>query len=504
MSGGEILSAVHPTEIRTSISPSSAVELNTTCELANYATEAGSAQPPLEPGKVRLYGFEYSPYVQRVHMVLITKNIPHDVKNIDLKNKPDWFLKLNPAGKVPVLDTGDKVLTESLEIVVFLDKNYPGTSLRNTDPEKSAKDREIVEKFEGLRTEFHEAIKNKDYQSPVTIACLSLFQSELEKRGTTFLADKSVTGPRIEPWTQAQKSDNLPLDHQVTNYSSRVELEEVNPHLSGGRVENHLRKTTPIHPTEIRTSISPSSAVEQVYTTSALANYATETGSAQPPLEPGKVRLYGFGFSPYVQRVHMVLIAKNIPHDVKSIDLKNKPDWFLKLNPAGKVPVLDTGDKVLTESLDIIVYLDQNYPGTSLRSTDPEKSAKDKEIVKKFEEYAKEFRQFFTDKDFKPSEGTRAFFSLFQSELEKRGTTFLGGDSPGLVDYIIWPWFERMKVARELHGKGDVEIPEDKKTKAAKIEAWKNNMEQQKAVKETMHTLEEHLKFAKIRLQNQK
>nr|CAD7202274.1 unnamed protein product [Timema douglasi] len=33
--------AVHPTEIRTSISPSSAVELNTTSELANYATEAG-------------------------------------------------------------------------------------------------------------------------------------------------------------------------------------------------------------------------------------------------------------------------------------------------------------------------------------------------------------------------------------------------------------------------------------------------------------------------------
>ncbi|CAG2054662.1 unnamed protein product, partial [Timema podura] len=36
---------VHPTEIRTSISPSSAVELNTTSALANYATEAGSFLP---------------------------------------------------------------------------------------------------------------------------------------------------------------------------------------------------------------------------------------------------------------------------------------------------------------------------------------------------------------------------------------------------------------------------------------------------------------------------
>nr|CAD7602582.1 unnamed protein product [Timema genevievae] len=35
---------VHPTEIRTSISPSSAVELNTTSALANYATEAGTSK----------------------------------------------------------------------------------------------------------------------------------------------------------------------------------------------------------------------------------------------------------------------------------------------------------------------------------------------------------------------------------------------------------------------------------------------------------------------------
>nr|CAD7261829.1 unnamed protein product [Timema shepardi] len=37
---------VHPTEIRTLISPSSAVELNTTSALANYATEAGDDPQP--------------------------------------------------------------------------------------------------------------------------------------------------------------------------------------------------------------------------------------------------------------------------------------------------------------------------------------------------------------------------------------------------------------------------------------------------------------------------
>nr|CAD7258492.1 unnamed protein product [Timema shepardi] len=57
----------------------------------------------------------------------------------------------------------------------------------------------------------------------------------------------------------------------------KVELEEVDPHLRGVRVENHLGKTTTVHPTEIRTSISPSLAVD-LNTTSGLANYTTEAG----------------------------------------------------------------------------------------------------------------------------------------------------------------------------------------------------------------------------------
>nr|CAD7194752.1 unnamed protein product [Timema douglasi] len=61
-------------------------------------------------------------------------------------------------------------------------------------------------------------------------------------------------------------------------------LKEVNPYLCGGRVENHLGTRPPVHPTEIRTSISPSSAVE-LNTTSALANYATEAGQRFALLE---------------------------------------------------------------------------------------------------------------------------------------------------------------------------------------------------------------------------
>nr|CAD7204617.1 unnamed protein product [Timema douglasi] len=72
----------------------------------------------------------------------------------------------------------------------------------------------------------------------------------------------------------------------------KVELEEVNPHLRGGKVKNHLgNPPPPVHPTEIRTSIYPSSGVE-LNTTSALANYATEAGDRTyniPVLDPLRI-----------------------------------------------------------------------------------------------------------------------------------------------------------------------------------------------------------------------
>nr|CAD7570537.1 unnamed protein product [Timema californicum] len=72
--------------------------------------------------------------------------------------------------------------------------------------------------------------------------------------------------------------------------TGRLNLEEVNPHLHGRRVENHLGKTSPDHPTEIRISTSSSSAVE-LNTTSALVNYATETirRSGATELYPGYI-----------------------------------------------------------------------------------------------------------------------------------------------------------------------------------------------------------------------
>lgn len=46
---------------------------------------------------------------------------------------------------------------------------------------------------------------------------------------------------------------------------------------------------------------------------------------------------------------------------------------------------------------------------------------------------------------------------FIQEQLKARGTKFLGGDLPGYVDYMIWPWFERVLVMQKDESKLRIE-----------------------------------------------
>jgi glutathione S-transferase len=65
---------------------------------------------------------------------------------------------------------------------------------------------------------------------------------------------------------------------------------------------------------------------------------------------------------PYVQRAAIALAEKGVPFERKDIDLANKPDWFLKLSPLAKVPVLLDNDQPIFESAVILEYLEETQP----------------------------------------------------------------------------------------------------------------------------------------------
>lgn len=93
---------------------------------------------------LHLISHHLCPYVQRAVIVLSEKGIPHRRTYIDLADKPEWFRALSPLGRVPVLETGGRVLFESQVIAEYLDETTPG-SLHPDDPLERARHRAWIE-----------------------------------------------------------------------------------------------------------------------------------------------------------------------------------------------------------------------------------------------------------------------------------------------------------------------------------------------------------------------
>ena len=102
----------------------------------------------------KLISFPICPFVQRSSILLEYKNQPYERINIDLANKPDWFLALSPLARVPTLvvsrgEKGVAALFESSVINEYLDEAY-GKPLLNGDSLSKAHSRAWVAYSEAL------------------------------------------------------------------------------------------------------------------------------------------------------------------------------------------------------------------------------------------------------------------------------------------------------------------------------------------------------------------
>jgi len=161
--------------------------------------------------------------------------------------------------------------------------------------------------------------------------------------------------------------------------------------------------------------------------------------------------LISFALCPFVQRAVILLNEKKVPYDLTTIDLKNKPEWFLRISPLGKVPVLRVGDAVLFESAVICEYLDEVYP-PALHPDDP--------LVKAVNRGWIEFSsELFMDLYRLVTAGDAADFEekcvVVRKKLERLDAAlgegpFFNGSGFSLVDAAIAPAFMRMALIEEI------------------------------------------------------
>jgi glutathione S-transferase len=98
---------------------------------------------------LKLISHKLCPYVQRAVIALTEKGVPFERIDIDLANKPDWFLKISPLGKVPVLvvetEQGEVTLFESNVICEYIEETQAGVKLHPSDALKRAEHRGWME-----------------------------------------------------------------------------------------------------------------------------------------------------------------------------------------------------------------------------------------------------------------------------------------------------------------------------------------------------------------------
>jgi glutathione S-transferase len=94
--------------------------------------------------RLKLISHKLCPYVQRAVIALTEKGVAFERIDIDLANKPDWFLAISPLGKTPVLQVGDTAIFESAVILEYLEETQP-KPLHPADPLRRAEHRAWIE-----------------------------------------------------------------------------------------------------------------------------------------------------------------------------------------------------------------------------------------------------------------------------------------------------------------------------------------------------------------------
>ncbi|XP_030604086.1 glutathione S-transferase omega-1-like [Archocentrus centrarchus] len=217
-------------------------------------------------------------------------------------------------------------------------------------------------------------------------------------------------------------------------------------------------------------------------------------GSAAPgPVPNGSIRVYSMRFCPFAQRTRLVLKAKGIKHETINVHLRDKPVWYLKKNPFGLVPTLETpAGEVIYESSITGEYLDEVYPEKKLLPSSPFAKAQQKMMLEHFSKVIPYFYKIPTGrKNGEDVSGLEAELkeklAKLNEELINKKTKFFGGDSVTMIDYMMWPWFERAEAYQFKQCLDST--PELKK--------WTELMLEDPAVKATMYSADAHKAFFK-------
>jgi glutathione S-transferase len=186
--------------------------------------------------------------------------------------------------------------------------------------------------------------------------------------------------------------------------------------------------------------------------------------------------LVSFALCPYVQRAAIALDEKGVAFETKYVDLANKPDWFLKISPLGKVPVLLDGDQPVFESAVILEYLEETQPNP-LHPRDPLRRAQHRAWIEFGSSILADIWVVETSPDRAAVDAKIELLhqKFARLEGEIKGPWF-DGEKFSLVDTVFAPVFRYFDLIDRLIDRGIFK-------NTPKVNAWRKALSQRPSVK---------------------
>ena len=110
-----------------------------------------------------LYSDPLDIYSHRVRVALAEKNVKVEIIDVNIADKPEDLLQLNPYNSTPTLVDRDLVIYESRIIMEYLDERFPHPPLMPVYPVQRAKNRQVMYRIDReMYTLFHEYQESKN------------------------------------------------------------------------------------------------------------------------------------------------------------------------------------------------------------------------------------------------------------------------------------------------------------------------------------------------------
>ena len=189
------------------------------------------------------------------------------------------------------------------------------------------------------------------------------------------------------------------------------------------------------------------------------------------------LKLISHQLCPYVQRAVIALTEKDTPFERVDIDLANKPDWFLKISPLGKTPVLLVGENAIFESAVILEYLEETQ-AHPLHPSDALLRAEHRAWIEFGSAVLGEIAGFYNAPDKAALDAKAAALQQKFARLEARvaASPWFDGEKFSLVDAVFGPVFRYFDVFDEI---ADVGILAEKPN----IERWRKALSNRASVR---------------------